>query len=90
MNEYKIYHMDDVYWWLARSSEEATASMKEELEYDDLDMPDDAPIELVESDLLELKIGEEDSDVKRTFLEQLNLYKAKGIPQPTMFASTEY
>lgn len=90
----RIFYMNDMEWWIGSASpEEMRDAFIEEYGEDawsgfDNDIP--RPLSDSELDSTPFCYDEDDLSKSRTFREQLAIEVAEGVPEPRMFACTEW
>lgn len=89
---WRVFRMNDVDWWLARTLAEAKADYTHQVGDEDLE----GARELTDAELDRLHYVDTAEDerplraTRRPFREELRRRVAKGITKPGMFACTEY
>ncbi len=89
---WRVFHMNDIDWWLARTLDEAKSDYTRQTGDEDLD---DA-YELTDEELDRLHFVDTDererpvTKSRRTFREELAQRVASGVNEPELFACTEY
>lgn len=82
----KVFEMNDCDWIAARSAEEAFAEYQSNYGGEG----DETARELTAEEMQRLKFRDDDSEVLRTFQDELEMRIARKVAFPDFFASTEF
>jgi hypothetical protein len=90
---WRIFQLDDYYWWVARTLEEACRTAKAEVDFGDDDLADARELEDEELGRLKFVDSDEDGNPEgehRSFRQELARRVSSGLAAPELFACSEY